>query len=67
MKKIVMALISAAALLGGSTVYAKSAHPKTAKSAKKVSESARRTVATDLHWRGSSIPPAFSPGGHWTR
>ncbi len=30
-------------------------------------EKIRRSIAYEMHLRGSNIPPAFSPSGRWTR
>ena len=59
-------------LVVGTGAYAmpKSAVSKSVKAETKNdrrAEKIRRSIAYEMHLRGSNIPPAFSPSGRWTR
>lgn len=68
MKHLIVGALAVVALCG-TGVFAQDAKKTTKDHASKTQtpERARRQIASDLHWRGSNIPPAVSTNGKWSR
>ena len=71
MTNLLIPALSLCALVGGASAYANPIHMKhAAKAVEKKddrAEKTRKSIAADLHRRGSNIPPAFSADGRWSR
>ena len=73
MKHLLLAGFAVSYLFAGTAAYGmpKSWFHKTAKDEVKKydgrAEKIRRSIAYDMHLRGSNIPPSFSPNGRWSR
>ncbi len=67
LKKLLTTGLAIVALSSTTALFAKDNAPDNQSKKAAIRAAQLRQLATDLHWRGSNIPPAVSSAKHWKR